>query len=47
MMDAFSYVVTITIFLTCFTLLIAGIIDAARENKRIDRERKAKESLPL
>ncbi|MBT1700847.1 hypothetical protein KK083_28405 [Fulvivirgaceae bacterium PWU4] len=45
-MDIFSWVVVLTLFLTCFTLLVAGIIDAVRDGKRID-ERKSKETQHL
>lgn len=46
-MDIFSWVVFLTLFLTCFTLLVAGIVDAVRDGKRIDERRKSKETQTL
>lgn len=45
--EIFEYVVINVIFLTLMALLIALGVDVNREMKRIDRERKAKETQPL
>jgi hypothetical protein len=44
MMEIFSYIAIVSIFLTAIIPLIAGIIQTIKENKQLDREREYRES---